>query len=145
MMTQEEAVQAIQAQQRLAALMRMIGVTVADIQKTMYKRKASDCYENYEIDDQAGEITAHFSESRCGCCPNEELYVSFPFSYLWTENFAEIETEAHAERLRKAERAAAEKKRREEKAAIEKKEDNDLKTYERLKKKYEHNESQSDV
>ena len=151
MMNEQEVLTAAEAHDILCANVRLVAIAVADIRKTLYKHPAKECYvgDNFEIAVSALDgwypgqktITAHFFESTCNCCSNEEYYVEFPLSYLWTENYVEVETEAHAERLRKAEHAAAEKARREAKTAAKKKEDTDRKTYEMLKKKYEPEES----
>jgi hypothetical protein len=132
--TQETVYGYIDGYHWLSNRIRKVGCVVADIRKAMYKHQAESCYEDYQI--EAEEVTAHFSESCCSCCSNEEHYVGFPVSYLWTENYAEIETEAHAERLAKAERDAAAKKKRDEAAEVRKKEQKDLADFKRLKEKF---------
>lgn len=136
-MNEQTTLAAIQGHKFLSEKIREVGCVVADIRKTTYKHPAKECYTSFDFfDSEPNDVTINLEESTCSCCGSEYYSISFPISYLWTENFAEIETAAHADRVDKAEKAAAAKKKREEDAAQKLREDNELKTYQRLKKKF---------
>ena len=134
-MTLQEVQAFFERKIQIDAEIQDIACAVADIRKTLYKGHPVECYVDYVMEGQ--EITAHFELRHCGCCPPDDLYVSFPMSYLWTPNCIEIEKaswEAHlvAQAAAKAAADAAEEEQR--RADKERK---DREQYERLKAKYE--------
>ena len=134
-MNQETVHEYIAGYYQLKNRIHEVACIVAAIRKTLYKHTPEHCYVDFEIEGLI--ITAHFAESTCGCCGSEDYYISFPISYLWTDNVQAVESadwEAfQAEEKRKADAQA--KTDAEDRARLSARREREL--YNQLKAKYE--------
>ncbi len=108
---------------RLCARIESVAITVAKIHKTTEDADPKRCYHGFEFFDET-TIVADFVLYG----GTDGAAVEFPISYLWTDNYQEIEAAKLAEQL-------AEEKRQEEDNA-RKQEEMERALLKRLREKY---------